>query len=303
MSHSVSRAWCFTLNNPGNDEYALVQRYQEYGGTYVVGQFERGHADDTRHFQGYAYFKSPKSLRTLKGWLPRAHWEIAKGSPEENKAYCTKEDTRIEVPIELGIFPQKGRRSDLSGVSAKIASGSTAIQIFNEYPEAFIRYRTGILGAISMLSQNLPRSPPVIIVLYGPSGTGKTRSVQDFSSDLYWKPDGEWWDGYKCQECIVLDEFHGQYPFHLLLRLFDRYPFSVPIKGGFVSIQSKFILVTSNLRPRQWYKREIDMGPLQRRLAEFGTVYYCTLDGDRDNDYTYHYPFFQLKTNLDELFM
>ena len=45
-------------------------------------------------------------------------------------------------------------------------------------------------------------------VLWGPSGTGKSRFVAKRWPKAFWKsPEAKWWDGYAGQEVVVLDDF------------------------------------------------------------------------------------------------
>ena len=49
---------------------------------------------------------------------------------------------------------------------------------------------------------------PEVWVLWGPSGTGKSRWVAATWPDAFWKsPESKWWDGYSGQETVVLDDF------------------------------------------------------------------------------------------------
>jgi hypothetical protein len=76
----------------------------------------------------------------------------------------------------------------------------------------------------------------------------------------------EWFDGYEGQKLVLFDDFDkGQISFRLLLRLLDRYPMQVPIKGGFVEWCPRVIYITSNLGPARWYPSE-DYMVLHRRL-------------------------------------
>lgn len=42
--------------------------------------------------------------------------------------------------------------------------------------------------------------------IYGATGVGKSRSIRDRYPVLYPKPRNKWWDGYKNQEVVVLEE-------------------------------------------------------------------------------------------------
>jgi len=108
----------------------------------------------------------------------------------------------------------------------------------------------------------------IVVVLYGPTGTGKSSWIYKHFPKAYWKPARtSWFDGYDNHEIAVLDEFYGWLPYDLLLRLFDRYPMQVEIKGGHAQWVPKIILVTSNKPPHEWYDSEkCPLPPLQRRL-------------------------------------
>ena len=70
-------------------------------------------------------------------------------------------------------------------------------------------------------------------VLWGPSGTGKSRFVAKRWPKAFWKsPEAKWWDGYAGQEVVVLDDFKDYaMPLVDLQRLLDWYPLWVEVKG------------------------------------------------------------------------
>lgn len=86
--------------------------------------------------------------------------------------------------------------------------------------------------------------------LSGATGTGKSRWVHQNFPDAYWKPClGPWFDGYVNQETVVIDDYRVDAKDHTslrwLLRLVDRYPLQVPIKGAFVNFAAKRVIITS----------------------------------------------------------
>lgn len=112
-----------------------------------------------------------------------------------------------------------------------------------------------------------------VAVFYGAPGTGKSRQCAEMTEGrtVYWKPHGQWWDGYNGQESVVIDDFYGWLPFNQLLNILDRYPLHVETKGGSVRFISKFVLITSNVHPREWYKEGFASGrcnydALERRI-------------------------------------
>lgn len=90
---SAAKRWGFTYNNYRKEdiESILVPKFQSNCTLYVF-QEETGEAG-TPHLQGYIEFETKRRPTELK--LPKQmHWYCAKGTQEENIAYCTKEETR-----------------------------------------------------------------------------------------------------------------------------------------------------------------------------------------------------------------
>lgn len=109
MSRPRSRAYTFTINNPNVSIKDTLSTLSGKGNVKcaVVGD-EKGKSG-TRHFQGYVMFNSQVAFNTVRGLLPGAHIEHARGSPRENLAYCSKDG----VFESLGVFPNgKQRRED-----------------------------------------------------------------------------------------------------------------------------------------------------------------------------------------------
>lgn len=89
-----SRRWCFTVNNPEeSDIQALKTAIESHANNKGVFQRETGE-NGTEHLQGAIWFHSQRNLNQLRSLCGRAHWEIQRGTWEQNVAYCSKEDTR-----------------------------------------------------------------------------------------------------------------------------------------------------------------------------------------------------------------
>lgn len=102
-----SRRWCFTLNNPTEQEESMLQGMVSSGqANYLVFGRERG-AEGTAHLQGYVEVPKKRTLSSMKSLLPRAHLEISRGSKESNRDYCTKEDSNpFEEGLDVHLDPQ-----------------------------------------------------------------------------------------------------------------------------------------------------------------------------------------------------
>ena len=82
------KRWCFTLNNY---TYADLEAFHNaIDRTYVIIGKEVG-ASGTPHLQGYITFFKNKRLGAVRAIHRRAHWEITRGSTDENIKYCSQD--------------------------------------------------------------------------------------------------------------------------------------------------------------------------------------------------------------------
>lgn len=89
-----SKAWCFTINNPTEDDIKDILRLVD-GQSYVF-QKEMGELE-TPHLQGVVQFKNAREFNALKTAVGRAHWEKCKNFAA-SKRYCCKAEGRLEGP-------------------------------------------------------------------------------------------------------------------------------------------------------------------------------------------------------------
>lgn len=93
------------------------------------------------------------------------------------------------------------------------------------------------------------------VVYWGPTGTGKSRRAWQEAGPLAYpkNPRTKWWDSYRGQENVIIDEFRGDIDIGYLLRWLDRYPILIETKGSGTSVRAKRYWITSNLDPELWY--------------------------------------------------
>lgn len=247
---------------------------------YLVAQKEICPDTGREHWQGYVQLNVKQRLSTVRNLLPGAHWEPAKGTVDENIAYCTKTDSRKPgtEPVFYGEPINKGTRTDLASFREAVKSGKRKLELIENYDTIFARYPR----FYSML-QGMYRPAPVereVILLIGPSGCGKSRYVHDrhgMDPEFYTIPltsTSIWFDNYDGQKVVLLDEFAGaasKVSLVFLLRLIDRYVECVPVKGGYVWFNPSTIYITTNLEPSKWYdftSREEQYKALLRRFTK-----------------------------------
>lgn len=169
-------------------------------------------------------------------------------------------------------------RSDLHAVVERINGGANIEEIAEEHGVEVVKYHRGLQFLIGLKDRHRdPNVEPEIRIYWGESGTGKTRKAIEEFPDAYilTKPnkDGNvWFDNYRGQKTVIIDEFYGWIPYDMLLRMCDRYPLQVPFKGGFVKFQATRTIFTSNKPWKEWYPNIDDTSAFERRIREFGTI-------------------------------
>lgn len=265
------KRWCFTLNNYTEEELENISKMvtAETAEFAVIGK-EKGE-NGTPHLQGFINLKQKKRLSQMKTMIAaRAHFEQAKGTDLQNDEYCTKDH---DVYLRIGEPSVQGKRSDLlSAVAMLHATSGNLTEVARANPATFIRYGRG-LRDYWLTVGSTPRSfKTEVNVLIGPPGCGKSRHAYETTKDssTYYKPRGEWWDGYIGQENVIIDDFYGWIKYDELLRICDRYPLKVPVKGSYVEFTSKKVYITSNTHYNEWYKFDnYDPSALMRRVTSY----------------------------------
>lgn len=272
-----AKNWCFTINNPTDESIQRttesLQRSHEDGDVlYAVFQLEAG-AQGTPHLQGYVQLGRKCRMQTVKRFLSSeaAHLEIARGNPQQNEEYCSK-DPRLRDTVRIGqLQPGAGHRSDLDAITQQIAAGTLTRELIRANPSLYVRNFRGLHQLDSVLNPPPDRPENVIVWLYGRSGCGKSRLARALGGpDAYYRPLANWWDGYLGDRTVVLDDFEAdQIPFKELLRVTDRYPHRVPIKGGYTALRGVRFVFTSLYEPRVVFvaKSDFEYEQIGRRIT------------------------------------
>jgi len=264
-----SRRWLITLNNYEFDEIEMYKNGPK-SLTYCIGGLEVG-LNGTPHIQGYCEFSATIRLSTLKRWLPRAHFEIARGSAKQNIDYCSKEDSVFHVfgePSNPG-----GERRDVKRryEEAKLAAREGRLEDIPADLDA--RYHNYYLAQY--------HSHRVVFNLvpgykhewfYGASRSGKSRTAREAYPNAYLKNGRtKWWDGYDCQEVVIiedLDRKDADYMCYNLKIWLDHWCFPAECKGATLGvIRPRHVIITSNWRPEELWTEPQDLEPILNRIV------------------------------------
>lgn len=273
-----ARRWTITKKAETEDDRL---KYDAECMRFIIYQLEKAPTTGYMHLQGYVEFKQPMRQNAVKRLFgDTAHLEVAKGSAEQNIAYCSKEETRLAGPWEEGVrVHAQGARTDLLDIKSRLDDGAGMEDIAADYFSQFIRYYRGLEKYAQLKSKSRSNAPHVI-VLWGSTGTGKSRWANERDANAFWFPGSgdakqPWFDGYTGQRTAIIDDFRDSlFSLPMLLRILDRYPLRVPVKGAFVQWTPEEIILTTNQKPTSWYGGgimingdECDMpAPLRRRI-------------------------------------
>lgn len=277
----MSAGWQFTANNYSLEDVRqlkAIARGKANAVVYMIFGKEVGEKG-TKHLQGYVHFATRKRFSTvqkLMGLSKKPHLEAIRGTPEENRKYCSKDGDFWEYG-ELPDY-EPGKRNDLLEYKAKIDGGASVDALarhdenfgcFVRYARNLSRYEDSLAGPRNFKSQ--------VVVFFGDPGTFKSFSASRFK-DSYEvvRPAGKhqpaWFDGYVPRDhtTVCFDDFYGWMPFHNVLQICDRYQCRVQAKGATKQFRPCFVVFTSNNHPQQWYREEtfLRYAALERRIDQ-----------------------------------
>ncbi len=271
--------WILTINRDAEAFYSeLENTVREVNSIrYLCGQLEKGEQGHV-HFQGYIQFYRTTRRSWIMNNLVKCDARVQKGTNDQARNYTRKQRTRVAIWKEAGQFAKgRGSRTDISGLYELAKDTNMSLQaIAEEMPSAYMKYYKAVAHIKTLPALIAPwiREGLKVTVLYGPPDSGKTYWAYKQDQKLYAIPVGKnlWWDNYVGQETVLMDDFSGQMRLVDLLRVLDKYPVLVPIKGSFVYLQCLHIIITTNVPLCDWYdysKRKDSEEALNRRVTDY----------------------------------
>lgn len=256
------RAWVFTEHQWEAMLAGLQVDGLPEGIRYIVLQLERCPDTGRLHLQGYVELLSSLRMSSMKSVLSgTAHFELRRGTRDEARDYCMKEETRVDGPWEYGDWRKggAGARNDLLACKEMLDEGKEDKEIADAHFGSWLRYNRAF--AMYKALKGKPRDGQTMVtnlICYGKSGVGKTRWVHEQYPGAFWKSaQNKWWDGYAGQDVVVFDDHNSPwFTWDVLLRILDLYPCGVETKGGMVSLCSTCNIFTTTESPRAWYRSE-----------------------------------------------
>ena len=261
------KRWCFTINNPTDEDKFWENDEQREQLEYLIVQHEVGE-QGTPHYQGFLILKRKNRLTWLKKNInSRAHWEKTRGTDQQAAEYCKKDDTHPEgsLRFEWGTLKAALKRKDRDELEEAVIEEVKKLQdegfrsVRDIDPQVLAR--PGFMAAYNALTADLLgvyRPELKIITMVGPPGTGKSFAINSLfpqAGRAIMGNSGTWFSN-PTATVMVFEEFAGQIPLQKMLKLLDPYPMALEVKGGMRPAMYTVVVITSNTRPDGWYRDE-----------------------------------------------
>lgn len=166
-----------------------------------------------------------------------------------------------------------------------------------------VRHWSNLNGIYNHYARPAYRPDIVVNVYVGQTGSGKTyRAFKEAEAfgDYYVKNAlGKWWDGYKGEENVIIDEFGDKCLDikHLLLWL-QEYPTSVEVKGSRRVLKAKRFWITSNLGIDEWFPEAHNdhLQALKRRITNIEQMNsrYVQSEVDEELNNIFNFEYFDI---------
>jgi len=280
-SHSDrARRFAFTLNNYTEAEVTAIKTEFSKKVRYLIIGFEVGEECGTPHIQGYFEvgdaFHAPwsyKQIHKMPG-MARSSPSQARESGPINVVYCSKDGNFFEYGTPL---PGQGKRSDLDAVATMIQADTTPtiLEVAMAHPVAYMKFTRGITSMLGLMTPTRHFMTHGYWI-FGPTGCGKSRWAHSVTPTSTYVKDAstEWFCGYQGESTMIIDDYrpNARLSFSFLLKLADRYPLPLQVKGGQVQMTSKRLIVTSPVSPEKAFEHlsfmtEGDIAQLHRRFT------------------------------------
>ena len=285
------RKWMLTINNPQGKEMTHLKIKENLNLfpslDYYCMADEKG---ETEHTHVFFALEHPTRFSTIKKRFPTAHIDRAEGTAAECKSYVEKsgkwaKSDKAETSIpgtfeEWGELPieRQGERADLAQLYQMIKDGMSNYEIMEANPDYLVTLDRVERARQAVREQEYQDTFRKLEVTYiwGPTGTGKTRSVMEKHSytEVYRVTDyAHPFDSYAGEDVLLLDEYDSNFKIRDLLNYLDGYPLKLPARySNRVACYTK-VYVISNLSLKKQYRltqweSPATFGALLRRIQK-----------------------------------
>lgn len=191
--------WTVTVFGDTPEQLAEREAWFDRPEVFKYAIFGRETCPETgrKHLQGFFALYGKKRMTALRQYFPNCHLEIARGTVQHNIQYCSKEGDFVEH----GERPRE-QTENARAVQAALYAEAKELALKGKFedvdPGIYIRHYTTLK---KIAGDHAPKVASVAQINsewhYGPTGTGKSRTVREKFPDAYIKTLDNWWDGYQ----------------------------------------------------------------------------------------------------------
>lgn len=232
------------------------------------------HQDSTPHLHAFIKFSSKvfldKKMTRFDFLGHHGNYQVAK-CWKAVQSYCRKGGDYISnINIESALEKKSKKSVDIltrDDLRSLVLDGTiSALQL-----PATIKAR----HAFQLLDE--PQDQPGMrgIWIHGPAGVGKSYYVRKKEKDLYLKSQNKWWDGYKGQPAVLLDDFDkkGECLSHYLKIWPDLWACTGEAKGSIIPLNYRWFYITSNYSIDQLFPALDDLDLNQAIHRRFKSIH------------------------------
>lgn len=298
---SQSRKWQLTFNNPVEKGFTHSKLHEILTSmTSVVYYCMADEVGENGTYHTHLFICGRGGIRfsTLKKNFDGAHFEMARGTAQQNMEYVSKtgkweKDKKHETCIpgtfeEVGEMPleRQGKRNDLDDLYSMIKDGLTNYQILEQMPESLLN-----LDKIEVTRQTIIQERyknewrnVEVTYIYGGTGLGKTRSIMEkygysnvFRVTDYKHP----FDSYKGQDVLIFEEFRSSINPPEMLTYLEGYPLELPCRyANKFACFTKVFIITNIPISEQYPALQLDnYGDWLAFLRRIKHIQHYTYDG------------------------
>ncbi len=278
MANDVSKSWFCVFNNPaehgyeGEPEEVCIRLRDEWisecdtrtgAWLYCIS------AEGLHHVHMVLEDVKPMRFSAVKqSYCKGMHFEPTKGNKKQVEDYIHKRGAFEEKGEEIiccvqhgEVRGRQGKRTDLSKFADQISEGLTPTEILEFDANAF-RYKNMIKDMYFMKRE---KETPIVRDVSVFWHTGETGSGKSYSRVALADEIGEEniyflttfgsgaFDNYCGQKVLWIEDYRGEFPFSMFLRLLDVYKCEVPARYNNVKALWEQVHITSVLTPMQCY--------------------------------------------------
>lgn len=265
VQKSQRKSYCLTINNPTPEHEAL---FSDDKFEYSVFGREIAPTTNTPHLQGYIHYKKKVRGGKVIAEFPGAHVTPANGTAKANRAYCIKDGDFQEygtLPTEPTQKGGEATREKWATAKAEAKNGN-----FDAIDNQIYVCHYNTLKRIHV--DHATKLEPITTLEhewhYGPTGTGKSRTVRELYPHAFIKDCNKWWDGYQQEEIVIIEDVdvYDKAMGRFFKIWADHYAFPAESKNqGKKDIRPRKIIVTSNYHPMDIWEDEKTHEPILRR--------------------------------------